>query len=272
MGVLKHESKFTLALGFFGSIALSVLSCGGYVARPAIDRPAAQIVPLVFAAGPEVFPKEWIGPPYSASARPLGSNSLAFSHRSSDEFLKGVAEQAVVRGLQKYPLDLLRRHLTRVVVVGTLEFSGIHAAGTNSSDTVYLACADADEAFIEETLHHEFSSILLRSNSTQFGEARWRALNPRDFQYGDSGVQAIARGRDSLEYDAESNRLGFLHQYAQATLEDDFNSIVEKLFMNEPEFWAIVEKYPAIAAKADLAIEFFQGLDPRFTREFFRGL
>lgn len=268
MGVLKHESKFTLAFGFFGSIALSALSCGGYVARPAIDRPATPIVPLIFAAGPEVFPKEWIAPPYSACARPFDPRVLGHD----DERLREKIELAVVRGLVKYPTELLRRYLARVVLVGTLEFSGIFAAGTNSTDTVYLACAFAEDSFIEETLHHEFSSILLRRNSAQFEETRWRAHNPSDFRYGDSGVQAISRGRDSLEYDEESNRSGFLHQYAQATLEDDFNSIVEKLFMNEPEFWAIVEKYPAIAAKAELAIQFFHGLDPRFTRDYFRGL
>ena len=42
--------------------------------------------------------------------------------------------------------------------------------------------------------------------------------------------------------------------------------------MNEPEFWEIAEKNPTIAAKAELAIRFYRSLDPRFTREFFRGL
>lgn len=229
--------------------------------RPGDPRAAAgAAIPIVFSADPAVFPSVWREAPFLASAGEI---------RADD---REVAIRAVRRALSKYPERLLADHLTRVVVVGSLRFSSIRAAGTNSIDTVYVACDGDSQDFVEETVHHEFSSILLRSYRDRFPTHAWTRLNAKDFVYGESGVEAILRHADSLEYDEEWNERGFLHEYAAATQEDDFNSIVEKLFMNDARLFEIGARFPVIAEKIRLTEQFYRAVDPGFTPEWFRSL
>lgn len=229
----------------------------GFAPVPRTD-PTPSVV--AFDAAESIFPDFWRRAPYEASARPL------------PDYEKSRARRILEHGLAKYPPALVRQNLKRVQVVRELRFSGVQAAGTNSLDTIFVADDGESDAFLEETLHHEFSSILLRNYAERFPEAAWKGLAPADFRYGESGVDAIKAHHDSLEYDDRLNAQGFLHEYAQASLEDDFNSISEKLFGNDPRFWEIAGRHSKIAAKAALAMRFYRELDPRFTEEYFRSL
>lgn len=242
----------------------SVVSCAPVEVEPvARDGGVFEnqgLVPIVFSAEAAVFPAAWRDAPFHASAEPLEPDQ--HEHVTI----------AIHRALSKYPRHLLVDHLDRVVVVSVLRFSSIRAAGTNSVDTVYVACDGDSQDFLEETVHHEFSSILLRRFENRFPTHAWARLNPKDFVYGESGVEAILRHADSLAYDVSWNERGFLHEYAAATQEDDFNSIVEKLFMNDARLRELGDSFPVLAEKVRLTEEFYRAIDPRFTAEWFRGL
>jgi hypothetical protein len=250
-----------LAIGWLCLLPATPLACAPIEHRPAVGEETRDAQPvggangvaIEFAHDVRVFPERWRDPPYSARCAPLEYPSERVR-----------VSRAVASGLARYPAGLLASNVRRVVVVRRLFFSGIRAAGTNSQDTVFVACDGESSEFVVETLHHEVSSILLRNHRERFPQDEWTAQNPAGFRYRDSGVAAIRERRDSLEYDAALHEEGFLHQYAQASLEDDFNSICEKLLSGEERFLAIAARRERIAAKARLARRFLVAIEPGF--------
>ena len=61
----------------------------------------------------------------------------------------------------------------------------------------------------------------------------------------------------------ESSALdGFANPYGKATAEEDFNSVVEVLFTSEAGTLEAARRYPALSRKLDLAMEFYECVDP----------
>lgn len=210
------------------------------------------------AAGPEIFPASWLSPAVNAQAEVL------------PEAQRERSQRLVARALAKYPAAVLRKHLRQVYVVERLSYSGVAAGGTNSRSAVYLANAGkASDAVLEGIFHAEFSSILLRNLPQHLDEKRWREINPPGFRYLGSGVQAIRQQQASRRLDEAMQETGFLHAYAQASLEEDFNSIASRLLMGDAAFWRCVEQHPKVKAKAELVQDFYGRLDARFTRGWF---
>lgn len=234
------------------------------VRRVPLPDPTASPVPLEFDASATIFPVEWRVAPVSAQAKPLARTE------------RDRSVQVLLRSLAKYPADFLRDHLRAVHLLGGLEFSGISAAGTYGERAVYIANegvrAGYLDEYLEETFHHEFSSVLLERYRDRFPADRWIAQNSSAFAYSRSGVDAVRLGHASQRFDDDLHHLGFLHEYATASIEEDFNSIAELLFAGRSQLWEIAERYPRIATKIELAIEFYGSIDARFTREHFRAL
>ena len=213
------------------------------------------------AAGPEIFPKSWLSTSVNAQATIL------------DEGLRERSDRLVARALGKYPAAVLRTHLQRVYVVGRLAYSGVPTGGTNSRTAVYLASSvKTSDAVLEGIFHAEFSSILLRNLPQHLDMKRWQELNPPDFHYLGSGVQAIKQQKASRQMDANLQKDGFLHAYAQASLEEDFNSIASRLLMGDAAFWNAVDQFPKIKEKTELVMAFYARLDAQFTRAWFEAL
>lgn len=217
---------------------------------------------LIFdRAGAEIFPESWRNAKVNANAEPL------------DETGRQAAKAIVGRALAKYPPAVLSANLKELYAVGRLEYSGVATGGTNSRDAVYVVWNPkfpADK--IEGNIHAEFSSILLRNHAREFDQEAWLKLNPPGFAYRGTGVQAVRTRQASLRIDAVLNAEGFVNQYGQASMEEDFNSYAGRLWMGDAELWNAIEKYPKVKAKADLAMAFYQKLDGALTEQFFRSL
>jgi hypothetical protein len=126
---------------------------------------------------------------------------------------------------------------------------------------------------IEKEFHHEFSSILKYNYGLD--EITWRQVNPAGFVYFDEttgGTGAIKAGKASQTFDPKEHEMGFLYEYAESTLENDFNSFAENIFMGEESFFNIVESYDKLKSKLNLTIAFYNSLDPVFTIDYFKGL
>ena len=183
------------------------------------------------------------------------------------------SQALVARALSKYPAVILQTHLQRVYVVGCLAYSGVPTGGTNSRNAVYLANSGrAADAALEGIFHAEFSSILLRNLPQYLDLKRWQEINPPDFQYLGSGVQAIKAQKASRRLDAALQEAGFLHAYAQASKEEDFNSIAARLLMDDEGLWRAVAQYPKVRGKTLLVMAFYSRLDPQFTQSWFEAL
>ncbi len=213
------------------------------------------------AAGPEIFPQSWLSPAVNAQATLL------------DEAQRDRFQKLVSRALAKYPAPVLRKHLQRVYVVGRLAYSGVPTGGTNSRNAVYLASSvKSSDAVMEGIFHAEFSSILLRNLPQQLNMKRWQEINPPDFHYLGSGVQAIKQQKASRQMDANLQKAGFLHAYAQASLEEDFNSIASRLLMGDAALWRAVDQFPKVKEKTEWVIAFYGRLHVQFTRAWFEAL
>ena len=239
-----------------------LLSLSIVVLAPASEdgQPYVPVVSLD-AAGPEIFPKSWLSAAVNAQAAIL------------DDAQRERSRTLVARALAKYPAAVLHAHLHRVYVVGRLAYSGVPTGGTNSRNSVYLAnSGKASDAVLEGIFHAEFSSILLRNLPLNFDANLWQEINPSDFHYLGSGVQAIKQQRASQQLDEDLQKAGFLHAYAQASLEEDFNSIAARLLMGDAALWRAVAQFPKVKEKTEMVMAFYGRLDAQFTRAWFESL
>ena len=72
--------------------------------------------------------------------------------------------------------------------------------------------------------------------------------------------------------DANLQKEGFLHAYAQASQEEDFNSLASRLLMGDAALWRAVDQYPKVKEKTELVMAFYARLDAQFTRAWFEAL
>ena len=68
------------------------------------------------------------------------------------------------------------------------------------------------------------------------------------------------------------HKSGFLHAYAQASQEEDFNSIASRLLMGDEGLWNTVAQFPKIKEKTLLVMAFYGRLHPQFTPSWFETL
>lgn len=224
---------------------------------------AALPVPVFTQVRSGMFPVSWTAREVSASASSLPSDEINRSLLALD------------RAMEKYPTSLLRKNLKQVYVLSRLAFYGVPYGGTNSSDTVYLANGGREhgfsDRFMEESFHHEFSSILLRNYPSAFDRKAWLAANPPGFRYLGDGTQAVRSGRASTKTSRRWQQEGFLAQYATASLEEDFNMVAEALMTGAPELWNAVEESPRLRQKVEAAVRFYSSLSGSFNESSFRS-
>lgn len=220
-------------------------------------------VDIVFRADQSIFPASWRRAPINAQADPIDQGEVARSR------------QAVETAMAKYPAQLLRDNLRAVYITKNIKFYGLVYGATNSGDAVYISNsgrrAGYTDLVLEGSFHHEFSSILLRNHHSKISESKWNELNPSDFEYLGTGVDALRQGVSSTSYDPQLARQGFYSQYSMASFEEDFNILVEMLFVGDADLWKGSEEFPPLRAKLNLVIDFYQALSPVYTESFFKS-
>ncbi|MCB1276309.1 hypothetical protein [Prosthecobacter sp.] len=234
------------------------------VSRAADERVIMEApVRVVASASPDVFPESWCKSPVLASGEEL----------PEEEFER--VRKILGRALAKYPPQILQADLKAVYVLAELRYSGVITSGTNSRTCVYLKIGDEKKGFtdthIESVFHAEFSSILLRNHARHFDKEAWQAVNPPGFRYLGNGVDAVKQKKAGLKLSDALHEIGFLKEYSQSTLENDFNALANLLFSGDANLWEISARFPKIRRKVDLALAFYQKLDPAFTELYFRS-
>lgn len=227
----------------------------------------AELVPvrgpeiILDRASADIFPESWRGGKIDATAKLLPETERTRC--------RGIVEQA----LRKYPRGLLEATLRKVHGLGHLQYHGIVTGGTRSSGVIYVVCKPHfSSAGVESIVHAEYSSILFQKFPQHFAAEAWQRLNPPGFQYFGSGVEAVRDGRASKLSDSALYEQGFFHQYAQASIEEDFNSHVARLFMGDERYGQAVEQYPRLKAKSKLVMDFYAKVDVSFTEAWFVAL
>jgi len=225
---------------------------------------AEKPVRLVTSSDPQMFPESWRRAPVLASGKSLSESQF--------ERVRAIFDRAA----RKYPPGVLQKHLKAVYVLSELKYSGVITSGTNSRTALYLKIGDEKKGYtnahIEGVFHAEFSSILLRNGRRDFDVEAWQQVNPPDFKYLGSGVDAVKQKKAGLEYREELHEKGFLKECSQSTLENDFNAFAVALFSGDGAIWEIAEKFPKLRRKLALAVGFYQKIDSSFVEKYFRSL
>ena len=233
-------------------------------ARAADHVLAEKPVPILTSADPTIFPESWRRAPIAASGAILPAKDFER------------ATTILGRALRKYPRAVLERNLEAVFVLSDLKYSRISAGGTNSLNVVYVRIGEErmgyTDAQIEGVFHAEFSSILLRNFRRVFPAQGWGAINPPDFHYTSSGVEAVRHHQAHGEEGEALHRRGFIHVYSESAMEEDFNAFAAVLFSGDPARWQLTDEYPKLHAKRKLALDFYARIDPAFTPAYFRRL
>lgn len=225
-----------------------------------------QQVRIVFEYSADNFPREWRIEEINATGQQIATEEIPRS------------KQIIAKALNKYGNVLLEYNLKAVFFLKSMQFYNVGFGGTNSTDALYLTnngiAMGYTDKYIEQTFHHEFSSILFRNYTRFFDTVAWKKANDPSFDYNDpeSGVGAIRTGRSSQVPDTALARFGFLTEYSMSGIENDLNTIAQNLFRPDKGFWDAVDKYPAIKTKTQLLISFYHKLGDQYTERFFRNI
>jgi hypothetical protein len=246
--------KFVYLFGLLSSIT----------PRPVAMDTMINGIEVRFSYSRDIFPLSWQASPINAIGDAISPVEVQRS------------KMVIAEAINKYPGEVLRRDLQHIYFLRDMKFYNTPYGGTNSSDAVYL-CNDGEKAgytnhYLEQTFHHELSSILFRKHAVLLDTAKWKEANIPGFDYNDpeNGVGSIRKNQTSQEIDTVLCLQGFLTQYSQSSMENDINTYAQNLFRPSLEFWTVAYKYPRVGRKMRLLIAFYQGIDPAFTEEFFR--
>ncbi len=217
-------------------------------------QPATSPEIILNQASSDIFPKNWQGGRVNASAEPLLADQV--------DRMRGLVDRA----LGKYPPALLETTLKKVYGLGHLEYHGVATGGTRSSSSIYVVCKPRySDTAVESIIHGEYSSILFQQFAKHFDSEAWKRQNAKGASYLGSGVAAVKAGKTSGEMKPELNEQGFISEYAQASIEEDFNSHVARLFIGDEAYWQALEKYPRLKAKAELVMSFYAKMNGEFS-------
>lgn len=169
---------------------------------------------------------------------------------------------ALLQVLACYPIEVVRQDLDGVWIVRELAYAdGLRIGGTYHNGHVILVVKATSVDGMAVSLHHEFSSVLMRKHS--FPRAAWRAANPPGFQYGRGGMVAIRRGCKTGGSPSLYDQ-GFFEEYGQADLENDFNTFSETVLAFPEKALRLIRQHPRLREKWKIWIDFYSRIHPDF--------
>ena len=219
-----------------------------------------------FNYSPAIFPELWQPSPINA-----GGETIAVGEMQR-------CKAIMLKALSKYPMAALEKDLKVVYFLKTMKFYDVGYGGTNSTDALYLTNNGVPlgytDLYLEQTFHHEYSSILYRNYSSFMDEKDWKKANVAGFDYSDpeNGVGAIRNNQSSQDLDTALCKKGFLTQYSLSGIENDINTFAQNIFSPSAGFWEIVDKYPRIKKKVKILTDFYNKIDDLFTDDYFKKL
>jgi hypothetical protein len=243
---------------------LGVMGIASVCAQPVYTHERTGVV-VSFVGDEDMFPAEWV-----TEFEPKAVSLSRYDYERT--------QMIISTALNKYPVHIIQHNLKKIYVLNNLSFEEVGYGGTYSNDVLYIVNggleAGYDDLFVEQTFHHEFSSILFNNYVAAFAnnETAWSQCRGNEIGYGEGGFEALKNGESDMEFEEDLNEQGFLHEYGRSDKENDFNSFAENIFAPSPEFWYLVEEYPRLKCKVDLMLKLYRLLDPMFTETYFKGL
>jgi len=171
----------------------------------------------------------------------------------------------IARFLSRYPKSVLKRALSGVYVVGSLEFYGRSYPAWTDDSRMYLNSESLmrgrTDLEAEGFMHHDFARALLRHYDYLFPGEAWHEANVAGWEYANVVGGAKALREQAYSKSEELLRRGFLFQRCQVSIEDDFSMYAYWLFTQPGTIELLASKYKRIDEKCRLAKRFYDALD-----------
>ena len=190
------------------------------------------------------------------------------------------ALQALKMALSVYPVDLIRQvagsQVGPVFLVRRIAVNGTEVGGMFMDGAIYVPARDMLSAesvtFAEDTLHHELALVGLYAG--QSPKAAWAAVNAPGFAYltehDAEAVRVAGHRADATDSDDAVHEAGFMIKYAEASLEEDWQTYAEQAFGHPEVLVALANRFPRVKAKVKVFVEHYSSLDPAFESYFER--
>ncbi len=190
------------------------------------------------------FPDYWHKPPLLVHSLPLEPTMAYLTVPLVREFL------------MRYPSHIIRSNLSDIYLMERFELYGKWYGGTYQSSSIYGAVGQCPH-HIMNTLHHEFSSILIRNYD--FPEGKWNAINDPNWEYVGTGIEML--GLPGLNRQTEEMLAqGFLTRYSQSSHENDINVMIEWVTGRPDDLKKIAARHEKIRKKYDLLERFYSAV------------
>ena len=182
--------------------------------------------------------------------------------------------QIIEKSFKKYPPHVIRSHLNAIFFAGEIDQHGFKAGGSYDPFRKIIYIIDNGwqrKDTPEKTIHHELSSLFIRSLSFYINP--WIAYNPEGFRYryevSDDKLKTFKSS--NLEGTMADYEMGFMNTYGQTNFENDFNEYSAMIFTHSQKFKKIMDKYPRVRGKFLVWLDFYRKIDPIFTEEYLFG-
>ena len=176
--------------------------------------------------------------------------------------------EVISSALSKYPEKVIFNNIDRIYVGGPYKEGGAVIAGMYEGKSLYLFYRQVDwenkDLFLEQTLHHELSSVLIREYGMD--AFAWIGMNPDGFSYIINPREIDEYMSASGSYDADEGLLeqGLVSSYGKTNAENDINTYAELVFTEPQKMMLLVEKYPVVARKYRFLKRFYLSISPDF--------
>jgi len=186
--------------------------------------------------------------------------------------------RAIIRkAVTKYPPGFLAKRLDKIYVCAALSVDGYEYGATYDRRTLFLVnggvAGGFDDRFLEQSVHHEFSSVLMYEPESHFPEKAWVATNPPGFQY--KGYdQVFADKKSEIDWEEQKPewlKMGMIKRYSFTSVEEDLNTVAESIFAGGPSVWKQADANPRLLKKFRVAMGFYHSLNAWFTEARFRS-
>ncbi len=199
----------------------------------------------------QILPKKYLKAPYYARCGAIADRELPHALGVIEKFLRA------------YPRNLIRKNLTAVALCRDLGFYNLneyYSGAVLKRQKMILVEYFGHPMEMDDTLHHEFSSLLLKKYMHLFPRSKWHKNSGR---YTNTPYRSVHG--DVWRSNAGLREQGFLHAISKNNFEDDFNVFASAYFVQPKRLWRIVRKYPRLRKKYEIVKSFYKTL-ARLTR------
>jgi hypothetical protein len=207
------------------------------------------------------FPDKWLADPVKASAVKINWNEL----QRFPEILRNA--------FGRYSKEVIYGNINTVFLASDIRFYGVSYGATNDTNSVYLVSNGKTngftDAYLEAAFHREFNTVLLRK--FKFPSETWSKINPAGFFYKDQtdhpGVAALKDGSAWTLPNHKTYQDGFLDEYSKSALVKDVNVYTGMILTDPQAFNRLRKLFPKINEKFKIWLDYYHGIDPKFTED-----